>query len=413
MRSTVLRLLCLLAYANPIFAQQKPAGELAPTSTVSGHVFCADTNAPARMATVILQPADMIDSWKQGEENHSSYRGEAVETLLDGSFTMQHVAPGSYYVVASQQGYISPLASLYFPASDQHALESGSEPASQPLPAKKIPVSAQRITVQANLPVSVNVTLERGAAVSGTSLFDDGSPASGLRVSLLIRWKDKWIDIPSNPFEQSSASGQTNDQGNYRISGLPPREYLLKVEIDRMKSTYSVDKDGGTSVSMSHLYSLAFYAGGKTRPTDGVAFTLSAGDERHGEDIEIPVSKLHIVRGSITAARDGHVLNGGQLSLLYADDKSVAGHTSLADGDEVFTFSFVPEGDYIVRVDSASDNEYVEVPAPAHSAPPTSLDSHTIRSYGSADQPIHVSSDMTGVTIAVPDLPEQKNPSKP
>jgi len=365
------------------------------------------------MATVVLQPADMIDSWKPGEENHVSFSGEVVETLLDGSFTMQHVAPGAYYVVASQRGYISPLASLYIPGGDQPASEPSPEPGPDPGAVKKVPVSAPRITVQSGLPVNVNATLERGAAVSGTALFDDGSPASGLRVSLLVRWKDHWISIPSHPFESSSASTSTDDQGNYRISGLPPREYLLKVELNRTKSTYNVDKNGGTGMSMSPLYSLAFFSGGKTRQSDAVSFSLSSGEERHGEDIEIPVSKLHIVRGSMIAARDGHVLNGGRLSLLYADDKSAAGHTALSKDDEVFTFSFVPEGDYIFHVDAASDTDYVEIPNPPHSSPPSRTEEHVVRSYGSADHSIHVSSDVTGILVAVPDLPEQKSPSKP
>ncbi len=407
MKSTILELVCVIGFAATVIAQQKPAEE--PTSTVSGRVFCADTNAPARMASVVLQPAGMIDQWQPGEENQVSFHGEVVETLLDGSFSMQHVAPGQYYVVASQHGYISPLAALYFPGSAPPA----SEPASDPAAAKKIVVAAPRITVQSGLPVNVNVTLERGASVSGTVLFDDGSPASGLHISLLVRFKDRWVTAPSRPFEQSSPYGSTDDQGNYRIAGLPPREFLLRAEINRSKSTYNIDKDGGTGMSMSPLYSLAFYSGGKTRQSEGVPFTLSSGEERHGEDIEIPVSKLHIVRGSLIAARDGHVLNGGRLTLLYSDDKSDAAHTSLSKDDEGFTFSFVPEGDYIVRVDSASDTDYVEIPNSPHSTPPSRTEEHIVRSYGSTEHPIHVSSELTGVLIAVPDLPETKTRSKP
>ena len=373
------------------------------------------------MATVVLQPADAIEEWRPGEQNQLAYHGETVETLLDGSFTMQRVAPGSYYVIATQRGYISPLALLYIPGREQAAAEPGSEPAPESGPEssgapglpKRIPGTAPRITVQSGLPVNVTVSIERGAAVSGTALFDDGSPASGLRVSLLVRLKGKWIPITSLPFEGASYSAQTDDQGYYRISGLPPREYLLEVVLNRSRSTFSVDKANGMSMSMNSIYSLSFYSGGKTRQADAVPFTLSAGEERHGEDIEIPVSKLHVVRGTIISARDGHVVNGGQLSLLYADDKSAAGHTALSSDDEVFTFSFVPDGDYLVHVDAASDNDYVEKPNPPHSPSPTTTETHTLRSYGSVDHPVHVSSDVTGILVAVPDLPEQANRPKP
>jgi hypothetical protein len=267
--------------------------------------------------------------------------------------------------------------------------------------------------VQANLPVTVNVTLERGAAVSGTVLYDDGSPASGLHVMVLVRIKDGWVHLPSNPVGNSSYSASTDDQGNYRISGLPARDYVLEVELNLSKTTYSIDDHGSTSLSMNRFYSLSIYSGGKTRPKDAVSFSLSLGEERHGEDIEIPISRMHSVHGSIVAARDGHVINGGQLSLLYPDDKSEASHTSLTKDDDGFSFSFVPEGDYILRVNSASDNEYVEIPNPPHSSPPTRTETHTVRGYGSADYPLHIGSDLAGIVVAVPDLAGQKSQLKP
>ena len=149
------------------------------------------------------------------------------------------------------------------------------------------------------------------------------------------------------------------------------------------------------------------------RPKDAVPFSLSSGEERHGEDIEIPISRMHRVRGSLAAARDGHVVNGGQLSLLYPDDKSEASHTSLTRDDDGFSFSFVPEGDYILRVNGASDNEYVEIPNGPHSMPPTRTETHTVRSYGSVDYPLHVVGDLTGLVVAVPELPGQKSQSSP
>jgi hypothetical protein len=117
------------------------------------------------------------------------------------------------------------------------------------------------------------------------------------------------------------------------------------------------------------------------------------------------------------AKHDGHILNGGWLSLLYADDKSEASHASLdKDDDGVFQFSFVPEGDYILRADGGSDVEYVEIPNPPHSSPPTRSERNTLHQYGSGDLPIHVEGDISGLTIPVPDLPEQTvrpNPEPP
>lgn len=393
--------LCFLSLVAPGSAQQEGSDRPLGASTVSGHVYCDDTNAPARMATVVLEPAGVVESIIPGEEQHAVFSGEAVETLLDGSFVMEHVAPGTYYLIASQPGYVFPLAPLYVHENAASSSEDDS-------PAN-ILKSVPRISVGSNLTVAVNVTIYRGAVISGTVLYDDGSPASGIRLSLLINRKGKWISPPSNTVGRTSFSGQSDDDGHYRISGLPGGNYMLEATLQISKTIYKVDDQGGTSVSMNEVYSLCTYSGGSTRRKDGVPFSIKSGEERSGEDITIPVSKLHIVRGYIVSAHDGHVLNGGTLSLLSEDDKSIVGKTSLTKDHDVFTLSFVPEGDYVLHVEDASDNEYREVPNKSDSWPPTQTETRTIRRYGTADQPIRVASDLSGVTVAVPDLPQGSN----
>lgn len=396
MKAALMTAVSSLVCAAALSAQQKPAAG----ATVSGHVYCADTNTPARMATVTLQPANYLDALAPGKEKHVTADGEAVQTLLDGSFVLHNVAPGTYYVVASQQGYISPLAQLYVPQSDHSAPEGDAT--------KKPRIAAPRITVQSNLPVAVNVTLQRGAAVSGTILYDDGSPASNIGLTVLVRHKDQWVSIPSSPIGNTSYRAGTDDLGNYRISGLPAGEYLFKGSLSLSQSTYRTDEHGGTSMSMHSVYSLDVYSGGKTRRKDATPFTVSPGEERRGEDLEIPLSKLHTVRGNLIAAHDGHVLNGGRVSLLYADDKSIAANAALSKDEDGFTFSFVPEGDYILHVDAASDNDYVEVPNRDGNWPPSTTTTRVLRSYGQTDQPIHVGGDVSGLTVSVPDPPPQR-----
>jgi hypothetical protein len=122
--------------------------------------------------------------------------------------------------------------------------------------------------------------------------------------------------------------------------------------------------------------------------------------------MDIPLTKLHTVRGSIVAAHDGHILNGGRLSLLYADDRSEAGHTTVSKDDSTFTFAFVPEGDYILRADGV-DNDYTEVADGPDAWPPTHTEPKVIRSYGTAEQPIHVAGELSGVNVSAPDPPAE------
>jgi hypothetical protein len=138
-----------------------------------------------------------------------------------------------------------------------------------------------------------------------------------------------------------------------------------------------------------------------------VPFSLSAGEDRHGEDLQIPLSKLHTIRGSILAAHDGHVLNGGSVVLEYADDKSPLTQTTVSRDDQEFSFGYVPEGDYILQVNSAADVDYAEPPNPSRPSSLSRTEDRILRTYGPAGQPIHVTSDVTGIVISVPEMQEK------
>jgi len=381
----------LFFLSSVLSVAQKPA----PSSTVSGRVFCSDTNAPARMAMVMLEPAETA-----GRQPSKAIYSQAVRTLLDGSFSIPHVAPGMYYLIASAPGYVSPLAALGVSPEDLVKQDDSLK--------QKINSMVPHVIVQANLPASIDVTLERGAAVSGTVLYDDGSPATGLDVSLLVRRKDKWVPIPSGPFD-SFRHTETDDRGTYRISGLPAQEYLVAVTLRLDKVTYEFG-NGGTGMSMSAGFSLPVYSGGAWRTKDATPFSVKLGEERHGEDVQIAISRLHTVRGTLTAAHDGHVVNGGSIQLLHADDKSEAAKVDLTKDDNGFLFQFIPDGDYILHVVNASDTEYEEIPNPPGTVPPSRIKSQVVRSYGPVDEPLHVDRDIIGLAVSVPDLAPGKVP---
>lgn len=121
-------------------------------------------------------------------------------------------------------GYISPYLSL--------ALAKGRSPYGErrPLgPAQQATKEAaletiQRITVQAGQNASIDVTLEREAAVSGTVTFDDGSPAAGLDVTLRSKMlrdgKETWSEIrpvSDSPFVHI----QTDDRSGSASAAWP------------------------------------------------------------------------------------------------------------------------------------------------------------------------------------------------
>lgn len=383
-----------------VLAQQHTGGE-AGLSTVSGFVYFADTNAPARLATVVLEPAKAVDSYRADVfPTGIATTAEGVQTLLDGSYTFRRVKPGDYYVLASAPGYLSPLEGLARVGVEQPSEVNTQTSGRTESARRQILHAAPRVTVQAGLPAMINVTLERGGAVSGTVHFDDGSPASGVIVQPLIHRKEGWSPLPGDSFGGLVSFGQTDDQGHYRLTGLPEEDYILEVDLQIKDSTYSSDGTGGSATSSSSGYSLPFYSGSHARKKDALPFKLKPGEERHDEDIEIPLGKLHAVHGIVTAARDGHPINGGSAVLLNAEDRSTVNQSYTSIEEDGFHFGFVPEGDYLLEVDGA-DTETKEFANPPNTSPAVRKEVRVLRYYAPSEIKIHVDGDVSGLVVPV------------
>jgi hypothetical protein len=172
----------------------------------------------------------------------------------------------------------------------------------------------------------------------------------------------------------------------------------------------SAPGESGGSSSVNNVASLAFYSGSATRRADATPFKLTANEEHSGEDITIPIAKLHTITGEVVAEHDGHVLNQGNVKLLDPDDKSEVESSKVERADGKFHLFFVPEGNYIFHVDNAADVTYEDVPYPPGTLPPTHEEAHTIHAYGTADQPLNLHDDAPTIVLSVP---EKGAPSLP
>lgn len=403
----------VLLSALPGLGQQPGPGKAASaekppaTGSVTGRVYLSDTKAPARKATVYLQPvAELV---ADAPESHGQTDGGvtmSAQTRFDGSFAFNHVADGAYYVIASSPGYLSPYTALSVaearsPYGDWQPLGTAQQAAKQAV-LKAIP----RITVS-NLPASTDVTLERGGAISGNIAYDDGGPAGGLQVTALSRMhqegKETWAPFKSLPGSQFQPI-YTDDRGNYRISGLPAGKYLVQVTLDLTQQiTYISHGSTSTSTVGNRFDTMTIYSGSTPRLKDAAGFSVDLGEERAGENLSIPISKLHTIRGNIVSAHDGHVVNGGQVTLVYTDDKSIAAAANSSEEDPGFTLNFVYEGDYTLTSPISFDVDYELLPDPHGANAPPQYTGHPRHLYGSAFMPLHVDGDMDGVTLAVPE----------
>lgn len=354
-RSTINQALILIPMAAMCYPFIGHAQQPESVGRVMGHVYCADTNAPARLASVSLEPVEELQraintesANKPAERSGSTVK--AVIAGLDGSFVFDRVHPGTYYIVAEYPGYLSVGSNL---TEDElaHPTESVR---------KKLEESAPRVRVEASQSSRIEVQLQRGASLAGTVLFDDGSPAVGVPIELLHKQKDSGWGTDSQGLTRRMLFGaKTDDRGHFRISGLEPGEVILKctVRLATMEIEPRSFLGPPLSVKVSGEQTVDVFSGGVFRSKESTPIRLSGGTDSLDGDLTIPLAKLHKVSGVVVALTDEHPLNGGTVTLSYSDDQTSA-YSAAIQPDGTFQFLVVPEGEFILSTSGAGDGEY-------------------------------------------------------
>lgn len=373
---------------------QTPASPTSPTPTgaVIGQVTYADTQLPARLAHVVLQPMVDLHSPALGA-NGKERTPEGVFHLqtvgLDGSFAITAVPQGLYYVIAEQDGYISPLS--LFTRADLNRPDDAM--------LRKIARYMTPISVTAGQTTQVQVRLIRGATIGGTVRFEDGSPVVNSAVNLLQRdAKGEWKSIRTGHLASHNSS-YTDEQGAYRFSGLPAGEYLVRasVELNNVMLNYIFASGGSTNYGDG--YRLRIFPGDVFRPRDAKPVKVEEGESVPGEDIDVPLSKLHSLSGVVLRPNSAAAVNAAHLTLVYPDTGDEVVSTEVNTNDGSFHFDFVPEGNYTLRVTGIADVQRTEVPSCEQCVPPTRTETKILTSYGNVSMPVQLTGDQSGLIV--------------
>ena len=291
------------------------------TGTVTGHVYCADTQKPARFANIRLESAETQGGRFGGQFGG---RGGFATTGSDGSFRMTGISPGDYYVDVTMPGYVQPLRGL---VRDLQNLS--------PADRDRLASQLTRVSVATNQAATVQVTIYRGATIGGIVSFDDGAPAAGVTIQAFVLPSNtpgtQTTTIPQQPTFAGFA--QTDDRGQFRVPGLADGTYI---------------------VSAAPRSIFPIYYGNTIERSKAKKLEAHAGDEVTGTDIQIPAAGMHKVGGVVVSEQDGHALSRASVQLrLNSGDTGTISATTASDGS--FTFSAVPDGKFTVQVSSAYD----------------------------------------------------------
>ncbi len=371
---SILCIACLVLAGCSKYQHKKPD----PTKgVVAGVVLCSDTGKPARFATVTLSAIP-----KPGQKSDQSDPLPAAETTvtdLEGRFRMEAVPPGHYYAFATLEGYLDPVMGL-----DPARLDALSSDRERTLDAidqwkdhlVEVSVAVRRVS-------EISLEVQRAAEIAGAVTFDDGSPAIGMHFQLFRKTeKASWSTVGLPLMDSWTIHALSDGHGRYALTNLPAGEYTVCTLIP------TDTEQAAGRICLGDVF----------RRKDAKTVKVAAGETAGETDIEIPLSGLHTVSGTVAALADGHPLPHGSVRLLYADDREKAREAPLLD-DGSFTFDYVPEGKYILQITGVEDEQPKTADQPQPDAAPTKL--NPPRTYADKEMPINVVNDTDGINLTL------------
>ena len=173
----------------------------AATGRLSGRVIAEGTHAPIAAARVMVLPMMRAATPPTGP---FAIPPQAM-TDQDGRFVFNSLAPGEYRIEVQKTGFASSADSTARPST---------------------------YTVAAGQALDdISIVLQKGAVISGKILDQKGEPVTDARVMALRRIAPPGASTAPPRLIPAAMQGpqQTNDLGEYRVTGLPPGEYFLAV----------------------------------------------------------------------------------------------------------------------------------------------------------------------------------------
>jgi hypothetical protein len=263
-----------------------------PVEVIQGRVLDGESREGLAQATVRLL------TWPGREEV------TVAETDAAGRFSFEGVARGRYVLSAAKAGYLDLVP--------------------QASPARVVTLPAEDREPEV-------LTLIRSAVITGKILEATGEPVGGARVTAVVRRAGPAGVL----FVPSGKPTLTDDQGAYRIWGLPPGWYTVAV-------TRGLERE------MEGTFPPAYYPGTPSIQ-EARFFRLKPGETRSGTDLWLaPVGPSVELRGVVTGIPSEWGGRGVLVFLAVKEGLAAAAQVTQANSDGRFVFHQVAAGAYVV-----------------------------------------------------------------
>jgi hypothetical protein len=295
---------------RPMRAQPQRVDQPRGSSIMRGQIVAADNGAPIRRAQVRVTSPDARE-------------GRVATTDAQGRFEIKELPAGRYTISASKAGFVSLQYGQRRPTESGTPLELG---------------DGQTIE-------KITIGLPRGSVLGGRITDEFGEPVANAVVSA-FRYAFVAGARRMVPAGQNSRD-TTDDQGHFRLFGLPPGEYYVSAML-RTAGPEVTDPMGEPSGYA------ATYFPGTTNVGEAARVTLAVAQENTTINFGLVATKLVKVSGLMLMSDGGPAANG-MVALVPAN---AAGRPGIAmqqgmgnrvDGNGVFRIDNVAPGRYVLQ----------------------------------------------------------------
>jgi Carboxypeptidase regulatory-like domain len=309
MRAAALVLAALTAWPAATIAQVRdPRGAPAQTGTavIRGRVIATDGSRPLRRAQIRATAPELT-----GQPRTAS-------TDDDGRYELTDLPAGRYTVTATRGGFLP--------------LRYGQR---RPRELGRVVEVADKQTAE-----RVDFALPKMSVISGRITDEEGAPIAGVQVhamrSTYFNGRRQWIRV-------NASNLQTDDAGDYRITGLVPGTYIITA---RTRDEWTVDANGQQQ-TMGYAPT---YFPGTTNIADAGRVNVGLGQEAASNDFSMQVGRTATVSGSAFNSHGKPFMSVNLRVEVRSEGGGLfgtAGNTRTGE-DGTFTLRDVAPGDYVL-----------------------------------------------------------------
>ena len=281
-----------------------------------GQIVTADNGTPIRRAQVRITSSEARES-------------RVAATDAQGRFEIKELPAGRYTVTASKGGYVSLQYGQRRPSESGTPIELG---------------DGQTLD-------KLQIALPRGSVLGGRVTDEFGEPVANASV-VAMRYSYVAGGRRLTAAPGSNSRDTTDDQGSYRLFGLPPGEYFVSATL-RTGGPEAAEATGEVSG-----YAATYYPG-TPNMAEASRVTLAVSQENTGVSFGLIATKLVRLSGQVLTS-DGTPASGGMVMLVpggTAGGRGIVmqqgGGGGRVDRTGAFSISNVAPGRYQVQARSA------------------------------------------------------------